>query len=238
MVRDDKPDFTVKRRLRPVASELGEQGRAALEAFAKGLHYDYGGFSDTISLIELDEEPPQPADEDALRTALEVSLMCGSGVIDEMHVMRKAVIDGSNTSGFQRTMLVSVGGTVQVGKKKLGIQTIVLEEDAARPTEKTEKRIAYSLARLGIPPIEPATEPGIETPEEAKEAARAIGSVFRLTGKAKRGLGTIRQDLNVSIRGGARVEIKGVQDLEIIDEYVRREVQRQQKLLEIKAELL
>ncbi|HIH10180.1 MAG TPA: Glu-tRNA(Gln) amidotransferase subunit GatE [Candidatus Diapherotrites archaeon] len=238
ILREDAPHYTLKRRLRPVASEMGEQDKAALEAFQKGLYYIYEGYNDTIGLVELDEEPPQPVDNEALETTLEVALLSDSRIIDEMCVMRKMVIDGSNTSGFQRTMLVASGGSIDIGSKRLGVQTIVLEEDAARPVEKGDGFVRYRLDRLGIPLIELATEPGIETAQQAKEAARAIGNLMRRTGKVKRGLGTIRQDLNVSIAGGARVEIKGVQELDIIDEYVRREVQRQQGLLAIKAELL
>ncbi len=236
-LREDKPHFKVKRRLRPVVSELGEHDRAALEAFEKGLHYIYEGYRDTVSLVELDEEPPQDVDREALGAVLEVALMCGCNILDEMFVMRKNVIDGSNTSGFQRTMLVATGGMVNAKQKGIGIQTLVLEEDSARPMERTNENITYRLDRLGIALIELATEPTIASPEEAKEVARAIGNVFRLTGKARRGLGSIRQDLNVSIRGGARVEIKGVQELELIDEYVRREVGRQLRLLELKQEL-
>ncbi len=238
ILRDDAPHYTVERRLRPSASELGEVDRAALEAFEKGLSYIYEGYYDTVSLVELDEEPPQAVDSEALGTILEIAMMCNSSVLDEIFVMRKMVIDGSNTSGFQRTALVATGGEIALKTKSLGVQTIVLEEDAARPTSREGNKIHYRLDRLGIPLIELATEPGIETPEEAKEAALAIGTLFRLTGKVKRGLGTIRQDLNVSIRGGARVEIKGVQELEIIDEYVRREVNRQQGLLEVRKELV
>ena len=237
ILREDKPDYKIGRGLRPVVSELGEYDKAALEAHQKGLRYIYEGYYDTISLIELDEEPPQTCDEDALKTTLEVSMLFGAKILDEMYVMRKLVIDGSNTSGFQRTMMVALGGKVKLKNKELGIQTIALEEDAARPMEKTDTHITYRLDRLGIPLIELATAPGIETPEEAKEAAFAIGTIFRLTGKVKRGLGTIRQDLNISIKEGARIEIKGVQDLAIIDEYARREVQRQVKLVEIKKEL-
>jgi glutamyl-tRNA(Gln) amidotransferase subunit E (EC 6.3.5.7) len=61
--------------------------------------------------------------------------------------------------------------------------------------------------------------------------------ILRSTGKVKRGLGTIRQDINISIREGARVEIKGVQELDLIAEVVRREVCRQVSLLEIREEL-
>src|SRR3989338_6317673 len=237
ILREDKTDFTIKRFLRPVASETGEYDRAALEAHSKGLFYNYEGYRDTISLVELDEEPTQPIDEEAFRTVLEIALLTNSNIVDEMFAMRKMVIDGSNTSGFQRTMLVATGGQIKLKEAELGVQTIVIEEDSARPIEKTDKHITYRLDRLGIPLIELATAPDIKTPQQAKEAARAIGNLFRRTGRVKRGLGTIRQDLNVSISGGARVEIKGVQELEIIDEYVKREVQRQKSLLEIKEEL-
>ncbi|MFH1256878.1 MAG: Glu-tRNA(Gln) amidotransferase subunit GatE [Candidatus Diapherotrites archaeon] len=235
ILREDKPHLLVKRQLRAVASELGEYDAAALEAAAKGITFVYEAYKDTNCLIELDEEPVKPADKDALKTVLEISLMLGADVMDEIFVMRKAVIDGSNTSGFQRTALVATGGKIRLESgKELGVQTIALEEDAARPTKKTDNEIFYRLDRLGIPLIELATAPGISSPKEAKEAARAIGTIFRLTGRVKRGLGTIRQDLNVSIRGGARVEIKGVQELDLIDLYVQREVERQLKLVEVK----
>ena len=236
-LREDKPHFAVERKIRAVASELGEFDKAALEAMQKGLTYIYEGYYDSTCLIELDEEPPLPTEEEALRTTLEVALMCNSNILDELFVMRKAVADGSNTSGFQRTMLVALGGKLKLKNKEIGVQSIALEEDAARPIEKKERIIHYNLDRLGIPLIEFATDPELFSPEEVKEAAIAIGTLMRRTCKMKRGLGTIRQDINISIVGGARVEIKGCQDLELMDEYVRRECQRQYVLLQIKNEL-
>ena len=236
-LREDKPDIEVKRYLRPVASELGEFDKAALEAFSKGLSYKYEAYNDSNCEIELDDEPPQPVDKEALETTLKSALMTKSNILDELFVMRKLVIDGSNTSGFQRTMLVALGGEIELSNKKVGILTIALEEDAARPMEKKEFETVYRLDRLGIPLIELATAPDLKTPEEVKECAKKIGEIFRRTCKAKRGLGTIRQDVNVSIREGARVEIKGVQELNLIDEYVRREVQRQQGLVAIREEM-
>ena len=237
MLRENKPDIKVKRYLRPVASELGEFDRAALEAFSKGLSYTYEAYHDSNCEIELDDEPPQPADKKALETTLKAALMAKSNILDEMFVMRKQVSDGSVVSGFQRTMLVALGGEIELSNKKVGILTIALEEDAARPMEKKENEIVYRLDRLGIPLIELATAPDLKTPEEVKECAQKIGELFRRTCKAKRGLGTIRQDVNVSIKEGARVEIKGVQELGMIDEYVRREVQRQQALIAIREEM-
>ncbi len=238
ILKEEKPDFIIARKLRPVASELGEFDAAALEAFNKNLSYVYEAFKEVNCLIELDEEPPMPLNPGALQVVLTVCILAKARVLDEIVVMRKAVIDGSNTSGFQRTALVGVGGRLDIGGKEIGIQTIAVEEDAARPMGKSEKEIIYRLDRLGIPLIELATAPELFSPEEVKNAALAIGAMFRITGKAKRGLGTIRQDINISIRDGARVEIKGVQDLEFIDDFVRREMQRQFSLVQIKKELL
>ncbi len=236
-LREDKPDKIFERKLSAVASELGEFDKAAVEAFQKDLSFRYEAYTDTTCLIESDEEPPQPADQKALETTLKVALMAKANILDEMFVMRKAVIDGSNTSGFQRTMLISLGGQIEIENKKVGIQSLALEEDAARPTERTNQTVSYRLDRLGIPLIELATAPDLKTPEEVKECAQKIGELFRRTCKAKRGLGTIRQDVNISIAKGARVEIKGVQQLNLIDEYVRREIQRQQSLVELMQEM-
>ena len=237
VLREDKPNFTVRRYIRPTASEMGEFDAAALEQTRKGLTYIYEGYNDSTCEVETDSAPPQPIDKDALKVALEVALMAQASILDEMFVMRKLVADGSNTSSFQRTMLVAVGGKLKLKNKEVGVQTIVLEEDAARPMEKRENEIVYRLDRLGIPLIEFATNPELFSPEEVKECALAIGALLRRTGRMKRGLGTIRQDLNISISEGARVEIKGVQEVELIDEYVRREVERQRILLAIREEL-
>jgi len=240
-LREDKPNFTVERKLRAVASELGEFDAAALEVMQKDYTFVYEGNHENTCLVELDESPPMPIDKEALKIVLEVALLAKSQVLDKVFVMRKAVVDGSNTSGFQRTALVSTGGSLKINEKKtIEIQTIALEEDACRPSKKDEegRKIYYKLDRLGIPLIELATAPEIETPEEAKQTALAIGKLLRITCKAMRGLGTIRQDLNISIEGGARIEIKGCQDLGLIEELVRREMQRQEKLLEIKKEIM
>ncbi len=236
-LREDKPDLIVKRRLRPVASELGEYDPAALEAYRKGLEYWYECYRDTIGLVELDDEPPSPVNEAALDTILTVGLLSGATFVDKAFVMRKTVIDGSNTSGFQRTALVCMGGKINIGTKLIRLSAMALEEDAGRPVEKTDSHIVYRLDRLGIPLIELSTEPDIETPEEAKATALAIGNLFRVTCNAKRGLGTIRQDLNISIDGGSRIEIKGLQDVDLMDEFVRREMTRQQRLLDVRDEL-
>ncbi|MFH1235145.1 MAG: Glu-tRNA(Gln) amidotransferase subunit GatE [Candidatus Diapherotrites archaeon] len=237
LLREGKPDFVFRRRLRASASEMGEIDRAAAEQSGRQMLFEYNSFNDCCCLVEADEEPPKPADQLALETALKISLMCNARVFDELFAMRKIVVDGSNTTGFQRTMLVAENGSLDLGKKKIGIQTIVLEEDACRPVEKTADKVIFSLDRQGIPLVEIATAPEIKSPEEAQDCALKIGELLRRTCKAKRGLGTIRQDINISIEGGARVEIKGVQELEMIAKVVEFEVHRQAALIELKKEL-
>ncbi len=230
-------DFTIERKLRPVASEMGEYDKTAMEAFKRNETFYYSGNSKNISLVELDEEPPQPLDKEALKTVLEVSQLCNSSIVSTVIPMRKAIIDGSNTSAFQRTCMVALGGELEIetknGAKKIGVQTIILEEDAARPIKKEEGKIFYNLDRLGIPLIELATDPDITTPKEAVLTAKKIGEILRLTCKTKRGKGTIRQDINVSIREGARCEIKGCQELELIGTVIEKEVERQLDLIKL-----
>jgi glutamyl-tRNA(Gln) amidotransferase subunit E len=188
--------------------------------------------------VEADEEPPHMPDGESLLVALAVAKALKMHIVDEVHVMRKIVIDGSNVSGFQRTMLIAVNGELLVEDRKIGVQTLCLEEDAAKKIEESETEVRYALDRLGIPLVEIATAPDIDSPELALKAALKIGQLVRLTGKAKRGLGSIRQDINISISKGAKVEIKGVQHLYLIPKIVEYEVQRQSKLLEIRDELL
>lgn len=237
IIRHDEPHLTFRRWLRLAKSELGEIDPAALFEYSKGRIYCYEGYNDTVCLVEMDEEPPHPLNREALETALLIALMLNCKIVDEVHVMRKIVIDGSNTTGFQRTALVGFGGYLEVNGKRITVSTVCLEEDAARKMGEDEKSVVYRLDRLGIPLVEIATAPEISSPEEAGMVARRIGQLLRMTGRVKRGLGTIRQDLNVSVKGGARVEIKGVQELELIPRIVELEVQRQLELIKISWEL-
>lgn len=228
----------VKRDLRPTESELGEVDEAALMEAQKGLKFIYQAPERSSCLVELDEEPPEGPDEEALDLALTMALYADADIVDEVDFMRKIVIDGSNTTGFQRTALIAIDGYLEIDGKKIGIPTMCLEEDAARSIEERDDEKVYRLDRLGIPLVEIATDPDMNSPEEAKEVAQRIGGLFRGTKKVKRGIGSIREDLNVSISEGARVEMKGVQELDMIPEYVEKEVERQEKLLDIKETLV
>ncbi|ERH01069.1 MAG: glutamyl-tRNA amidotransferase, E subunit [Halonotius sp. J07HN6] len=158
-------------------------------------------------------------------------------IVDQLHVMRKLVIDGSNTSGFQRSMLLGQEGEIETSEGPVSVVDLLLEEESAQRVKEYDGGVRYSLDRLGIPLVEIGTGPDIRSPEQAKEAAERIGMLLRSTGTVKRGLGTIRQDVNVSIEAGARVEIKGVQALDQIDDIVRLEVGRQSELVDIADEL-
>jgi len=222
------------RRLRPTQSELGEIDRAALAQAERGMRFAYQAPPGVSCLVEADEEPPHAADAEAVQAALVVSALLGCQVMDEVHFMRKIVIDGSNTAGFQRTALVAVDGALEVDGRRIGIASLCLEEDAARKVDAKDREVTYRLDRLGIPLIEIATAPDMHDPEEVREVAQRLGSILRSTRMVKRGLGTIREDLNISVPGGARVEIKGAQDLGLLPTYVRTEMERQHALIEIK----
>ncbi len=237
ILRDDEPDGEIVRVLRPSLSEMGEVDKAALIEARKGKKFIYQFYNDTTCLVELDEEPPHPPSEEALKIALEVALLMNMDVVDVAYTMRKIVIDGSNTSGFQRTIFLARDGYIETSEGKVGITSLCLEEDAARKIEDRGEAVVYNLDRLGIPLVEISTAPDIKSPKMAKEAAKRIGEILRATGKVKRGLGTIRQDINISIKDGARIEVKGVQDLDLIEKVVENEVIRQLNLLKIRDEL-
>ncbi|TYT60906.1 Glu-tRNA(Gln) amidotransferase subunit GatE [Natrialba swarupiae] len=227
---------TFTRYLHPTRSELGELDAAAVEESKVDREFEYLGY-DSTCLVEEDDEPPHELDEEALETTLEIAQLLEMRPVDQAQVMRKIVVDGSNTTGFQRSSLIATDGEIETSDGAVGIEDLLLEEESAQRVAETESGVRYSLDRLGIPLVEIGTSPDIRSPEQALEAAERIGMLLRSTGKVKRGLGTIRQDVNVSIEEGARVEIKGVQSLDDIDDIVRNEVARQVELVAIRDEL-
>jgi len=234
---ESEPENKFIRRLRPTQSELGQVDQAALFEFHRGKSILYESDNQTSCLVEMDEEPPARLNTEAVDICLTASLLMGAKPVDEVHVMRKVVIDGSNTTGFQRTAVVALDGALNVDGKNIPITQISLEEDAARKGAQSQNTVGYRIDRLGVPLIEVTTGPVLESPPEVEKVAHAIGTILRATRKVKRGLGSIRQDLNVSIPGGALIEIKGVQELDLLAKAVELEVGRQQKLLEIRDEL-
>lgn len=231
------PTLTFERKLRPTQSELGQIDPAALFEFHKGRSIKYEADTETSCLVDIDEEPPHLINMEAVDIALTVSLLLNAHTLDEVHVMRKIVIDGSNTSGFQRTAIIALDGKIDVDGKGIPIQQISLEEDSGRKTGETKNTTTFRLDRIGVPLIEISTGASITDPIEAGKVALAIGQTLRATRRVKRGLGSVRQDLNVSISSGALIEIKGVQELELVSKAVELEVQRQIILLEIRDEL-
>jgi glutamyl-tRNA(Gln) amidotransferase subunit E len=229
--------FVFVRKLRPTQSELGAYDPAAVFEFSKMHTVEYHAPPGSSCLVEADEEPPHEVGPEALETALIFSSKLSSKIMDEIHVMRKIVIDGSNTTGFQRTMLVATGGYLDIADKRVGVQSICLEEDAAKliGDEKGVRR--FGLDRLGVPLVEIALEPVTGRPSEIMEVALTLGRLLRASKRVARGLGSIRQDINISIRNGAVVEVKGVQQLDQLVKVIEYEMQRQYGLIVIAQKL-
>ncbi len=236
-LRDKKDStFEFKRYLRASKSEMGKIDRAAREEAKYSRTFLYKGY-DSTCLVENDEEPPSELNQEAVDISLEVALLLNMNPLDEIYTMRKIVIDGSNTCGFQRTALIATDGVLSTAEGPVRVDSLCLEEDAAQKIETEGSAVGYSLDRLGIPLVEIGTAPDIRTPEQAVNAAEQLGMILRSTGKVKRGLGTIRQDVNISIAAGARVEIKGVQNLRLIGDIVQNEITRQLTLIALREEL-
>jgi len=248
VLRNDEPKFSVRRKLHAIAGESGEIDEAVKHEATMNKEFVYHGY-DTTCLVELDEEPPHALNQEALKTAMEIAMLLNCEIVPIAQIMRKTVIDGSNTSGFQRTVLIAEDGFIETSLGKVGIAAVMLEEDSARPFDnkneinsenKSNNQIdeagfenskSYKIDRLGLPLVEIATKPDLKTPEQIKEAALKIGEIIRAS-KVRRGIGTIRQDLNISIAGSKRVEIKGFQDPKIMIKTVDLEIIRQKECVE------
>ena len=233
VLRNDEPDFEIKRKLHAVAGESGEIDIAAAHQAELDKEFIYQGYNENTCLVELDEEPPHEINKEALKIAIQIALLMNMKIIPITQIMRKTVIDGSNTSGFQRTVLIAIKGYIETSKGKVGIESLLLEEDAARIVNREKNKEIYRLDRLGIPLVEVVTAPDIKNAEHAKEVALQIGDILRSC-KVKRGIGTIRQDVNISIRGENRVEIKGMQNMSLFVKAIESEVERQKKLSDSK----
>jgi len=232
VLRTDEPEFEISRRLHAVAGESGDVDVAAEFEAGKNREFVYQGYN-TVCLVEMDEDPPHLINQEALVTGLHVALLLNCEILPIAQIMRKTVIDGSNTSGFQRTVLIARNGYIDTEEGRVRIDNVSLEEDSARIIGRESDKSVFRLDRLGIPLIEIGTAPDIKSPEQCKEVALHIGGVLRSC-KVKRGIGTIRQDINISIPGHPRVEIKGFQDVKMFIPTINNEVRRQEKNLDNK----
>jgi glutamyl-tRNA(Gln) amidotransferase subunit E len=225
-IKEEKGINFVYRELNLTQSEIGEIDKAALMQLSKGAGFYYFGLDD-ICLVELDEEPPLKVNKNALLMAINTALQMEMDIVDAIIFMRKLIIDGSNTSGFQRTALIGLNGKILVKGKYVNISTLNLEEESAGIIDDN----IFDLKRLGIPLLEISTYPEIENGKDARDVAETIGLMLRTLPYTARGIGTIRQDLNISIEGGARVEIKGAQELNMLEKWINNEIKRQEDLI-------
>jgi len=226
----EKPDLILERFQRPVAGETGEIDVAAIEEMKKKVRIIYEVYDDCDCLIDTDEEPPHEPNEETIKTALTIATLFNCKIVDEIHIMRKTIIDGSLPSGFQRTMLIGTNGWIDTSQGKVEIEAVSLEEDSGRIIKKDKNSVTFRLDRLGIPEVEIGTGV-IVSPEHAREVALKIGNIIRSTGKAKIREGSVRQDVNISIKHGDRVEIKHVPSLSLIPVVVEKEIERQLSLI-------
>jgi glutamyl-tRNA(Gln) amidotransferase subunit E len=233
----DEPGAVILRHMRPTLSELGEYDGTALMEFKTKKNVIYQLYNDTVCTYEMDDTPPFHLNHQALDIALEIGLLLNYSIVDEIHVSRKQYLDGSIPTGFQRTGIVGVEGWIPYKNRKIRLIQLGLEEDACREISDVGHQIIFRTDRLSIPLVEVVTHPDIQTPTEAGEVARLIGRLLRSTGKVRRGLGSVRQDVNVSITGSTRVELKGISKLQYIPKAIAHEAQRQKALLYIRDEL-
>ena len=239
----DHHDAVVLRHMRPTLSELGEYDGTALMEFKTRKDIVYLLERGSVCTYEMDDTPPFPIDADAVEIAIATAQLLNLNLVAELHVMRKQYLDGSIPTGFQRTAMVGLSGHVPFRVPDLGvdreltIRQLSLEEDSCREVSDIGHRITFRTDRLGMPLTEAVTEPELVTPLEVQAAGRLLAEVSRATRRVRRGAGAARQDVNVSVAGGRRVEIKGVDHHRHLPRLVHLEAFRQLNLLRVRAEL-
>ena len=235
--RNDEPDAIILRHMRPTLSEMGTYDGTALMEFKTRKQVIYQLYRENVCTYEMDDTPPFPINQKALDYAIEIALMLNCQLVDEIHITRKQYLDGSIPTGFQRTAIIGVDGWIPYRGRKIRIQQLALEEDACREVEDKRHTIVFRTDRLSIPLVEVVTKPDMLTPHEAAEVDGLLGRLLRASGRVRRGIGTVRQDVNVSINGSDRVEIKGVPRTPDIRALTHYEALRHKALLELKDEL-
>jgi glutamyl-tRNA(Gln) amidotransferase subunit E len=230
-------DAEILRHMRPTLSELGEYDGTALMEFKTKKDIIYQIRNETVCTYEMDDTPPFELNEQALDIALEVTMLLNCNLVSEVHIARKQYLDGSIPTGFQRTTILGVNGWLPYKGRKIGVYQLGLEEDACIEVTDIGHTRTYRTDRLGIPLIEPVTYPDMRTPQEVADVAQMIRWLTRATGKVRTGIGAAREDVNVSVEGGRRVEIKGVPRIPLIPLLVHNEAFRQLALIEIQNEL-
>jgi glutamyl-tRNA(Gln) amidotransferase subunit E len=220
-------DAQILRHMRPTLSEMGEYDGTALmeKKTRKNIHYRI--HHDTVCTYEFDDTPPFLVDPEAVDIALEISMLCRLNIVNELHIARKQYLDGSIPTGFQRTTILGVDGWLQYGDRR--------------------HRCPPALPRGGLLPrgLGPRTRsrlPHRSARHAADRGRHRAGDVHAIPGR--RGLrdhrrcaaarstfgaatGPTRQDVNVSVEGGTRVEIKGVPQIWRIPRLIYNEASRQ-----------
>jgi glutamyl-tRNA(Gln) amidotransferase subunit E len=235
--KDGKYDAEVIRHMRPTLSELGEYDGTALMEFKTRKNIIYRIKNETACTYDIDDTPPFRLNEESLKIGLEIALLLKTNIVGELHITRKQYLDGSIPTGFQRTGILGIEGEIPLRHKKVRIIQISLEEDSCREVSDIGHQRTYTTDRLGMPLTETVTYPDMKTPDEVAEAGHYLRFLTRSTGKVRTGIGAARQDVNVSVEGGRRVEIKGVAHIQRIPELTHNEAFRQRALLEIRQEL-
>jgi glutamyl-tRNA(Gln) amidotransferase subunit E len=233
----DSYDAEILRHMRPTLSELGEYDGTALMEFKTKKEIIYQIQRDTVCTYEMDDTPPFEINEDALDKALGIGMMYECIMVDEVHIARKQYLDGSIPTGFQRTAIVGVDGSIPYKNRKIRIIQLSIEEDACREVSDIGHVRTYITDRLGMPLIETVTGPDMRTPQEVADVANICRWIVRSTGMVRTGIGAAREDVNVSVTGGTRIEIKGVPRIPNIPLLTYNEAMRQWNLLRLKNEL-
>ncbi len=175
----------------------------------------------------------------AVEFGIMLALATHSKIAPELIFSRKSYFYPDLSKNYQISQYeipLATDGFIKLASgKKVGIERIHLEEDPAALVHaggsiESAKYVLVDYNRSGTPLVEIVTRPELSSPEEAREFMKRLRSILEYL-KIFRPEGTIKADVNVSIREGGyvRAEVKNVTGFREIERAVEYEVMRQKK---------
>lgn len=171
---------------------------------------------------------PMGANRQAISHVLKIAKMLGAKpeLEKDVFVQRKHYFYPDLPSGYQRTSKpVARNGKLD----GIGIWEVHFEEDPGR-YELKKGFVDYN--RSGVPLAEIVTAPDMRSPEDAREFLGKLESYLRYFNVIKDEVGTMRIDANVSLEGGARVEVKNINSFSNVYDALSFEIKRQKTQME------
>lgn len=175
---------------------------------------------------------------DAFIAALKLALAMNCKIQNMSYFARKTYFYPDLPKDYQITQYdqpFAVNGLMELKEKKVPITRIHIEEDPASLKHVADKKgmeyVLIDYNRSGIPLCEIVTPPVFSSPAEAREFLEELMKLADYVGIFDAQAGKIRADVNVSVEGHPRVEVKNITSFRDVERAAQFEIIRQESIV-------